>query len=155
MRLHLLRHADASIPREIDDERFLSEKGWTQARRVARFCKAHRIDFTLVLSSPVRRARETAEIVAKRLDVKMITVPWLACGMAAPNALQELEASRDHASVLLVGHEPDLSRFAAHLLGLAENDQIRVQKASLTCIDLEPWRAGAGRLQFSVPCRLM
>ncbi|MDQ3622522.1 MAG: phosphohistidine phosphatase SixA [Verrucomicrobiota bacterium] len=155
MLLHLLRHADAVLPREIDGDRFLSDKGLKQARRVARFCEAHHLEFSLILSSPVRRAEETAQAVAKQLRVEMITAPWLACGMDPQTGLGELEAFRDRPSLLLVGHEPDFSRFAAHLLGLGDGDQIRIRKASLTGIDLDSGRAGAGKLQFSIPCRLM
>jgi phosphohistidine phosphatase len=56
---------------------------------------------------------------------------------------------------MLVGHEPDFSQLAAHLLGLATATALHVRKASLTLIDLGYLRAGAGCLQFSLPCRLM
>ena len=60
MHLYLLRHADADTVATDDDERFLSEKGVMQTQRVARFCEAHDIKPTLIFTSHIRRAQQTA-----------------------------------------------------------------------------------------------
>src|SRR5688572_21595696 len=117
MDLFLLRHANADTKAANDDERPLSEKGIVQSRKVARFCDLHELVPEIVLSSPLRRARETAEIVVGHLRVELLIVPWLASGMAADNALAELHAYDRFARVMIVGHEPDFSELAAHLLG--------------------------------------
>jgi len=155
MLLYLLRHADADTPAPSDTERALSEKGRAQAEKVGRFCEAHELHFSVILSSPVRRARETAEIVAEKMRAELFLTPWLACGMSPHTALEELRAYRSQGSVLLVGHEPDLGLLAAHLLGLATPTALHVRKASLMAIDLGFIRAGAGCLQFALPSRLM
>jgi phosphohistidine phosphatase len=155
MLLYLLRHADADTTAASDEARALSEKGKAQAEKVARFCEAHEMHLSLALTSPVRRAHETAAIVSAKMRAEMMIAPWLACGMNPPAALEELRAYRSQGSVMLVGHEPDFSQLAAHLLGLPTNMAINVRKASLTLIELDVFRAGAGRLQFSLPCKLM
>ena len=155
MFLYLLRHADADTPAESDDARALSEKGQAQAQKVARFCEAHDMHLSLILTSPVRRAHETAQIVATKMRADVMIAPWLTCGMHPAGALEELAAYRSLGSVMLVGHEPDFSQFAAHLLGVATNTSLHIRKASLTLIELDFFRAGAGRLHFSLPCRLM
>lgn len=155
MLLYLLRHADADTVAASDHSRALSEKGRDQAQKVARFCEAHGMQLSLVLSSPLLRAHETAQIVSKTLRAEMLTAPWLACGMHPQGALEELRAYRSQSSVLLVGHEPDFSQLIAHLLGMPTNNAIHVRKASLTLLDLEVFRAGAATLQFSLPCKLM
>ena len=155
MLLYLLRHADAVTTAASDEARALSEKGKAQAEQVARFCEAHEMQLSVVLTSPVRRAQETAAIVAEKMRAELIVVPWLACGMSPQAALEELRAYRSQGSVMLVGHEPDFSQLAAHLLGLPTNTAIIVRKASLTLIDLGFFRAGAGCLQFTLPCKLM
>ena len=155
MLLYLLRHADADTKALSDEARALSEKGKAQAEQVARFCEAHEMQLSVVLTSPVRRAQETAAVVAEKMRAELIIVPWLACGMNSQAALEELRAYRSQGSVMLVGHEPDFSQLAAHLLGLPTNTAINVRKASLTLIDLGFFRAGAGCLQFSLPCKLM
>ncbi len=151
MQLYLLRHADADTPAEIDTERALSKKGFTQARSVAQFLAEHEIRPSLVLSSPVRRAHETACVVSVEVSV----APWLACGFDAAVGLEKISALRQHASILLVGHEPDFSRFAAYLLGLPTPTALHVRKASLTLIEIDIFKPRAGRLEFSIPCKLM
>ena len=155
MLLYLLRHADADTPAPSDEARALSEKGRAQAEKVARFCEAHEMHLSLVLTSPVRRAHDTAQIVVAKMRAELLIAPWLACGMHPQAALEELRAYRSQGSVMLIGHEPDFSQLAAHLIGLATNTSLQVRKASLTLIDLDFFRAGAGRLHFSLPCKLM
>ena len=155
MLLYLLRHADADTPAPSDEARALSEKGRAQAEKVARFCEAHEMHLSLVLTSPVRRAHDTAQIVVAKMRAELHIAPWLACGMHPQAALEELRAYRSQGSVMLIGHEPDFSQLAAHLIGLATNTSLQVRKASLTLIDLDFFRAGAGRLHFSLPCKLM
>jgi len=155
MLLYLLRHADADTPAPSDDARTLSEKGQGQAQKVARFCEAHDMQLSLVLSSPVRRAHETAQIVCATLRSELVIARWLACGMHPDEALEELRAYRGQSSVMLVGHEPDFSQLAAHLLGLPTNNAIHIRKASLTLLEVDVFRAGAASLLFSLPCKLM
>ena len=155
MLLYLLRHADADTIAESDDARCLSEKGLAQAKKVARFCTAHELRPAQILSSPVRRAHETALLVSAHLRAELTVENWLACGMHPEAALAELREHRRHESVMLVGHEPDFSRLAAHLLGLPGEEWIAVRKASLTLLELETFRPAGARLKFSLPCRLM
>ena len=155
MLLYLLRHADADTVAESDDARCLSEKGLAQAKKVARFCEAHDLQPAQILSSPVRRAHETALIVSAHLRAELEIAPWLACGLHPERAVEELKAHRKHESVMIVGHEPDFSRLAAHLLGLPGEDRIAVRKASLTLLDIDSFRAAGAQLKFTLPCRLM
>jgi len=155
MLLYLLRHADAETKAASDEARALSEKGKAQAEKVARFCEAHEMHLSLLLTSPVRRAHETAVIVSAKMRAEMLIAPWLGCGMAPQAALEELGAYRSQGSVMLVGHEPDFSQLAAHLIGLATAMSVQLRKASLTLIELDTFRAGTGRLLFSMPCKLM
>lgn len=155
MDLFLLRHADANTEASTDEGRKLSEKGEAQAKKVARFIEENELEPDLVLTSPVRRAHETAKIVAGHLRAELITVPWAACGMHPESALDELRAYVKFDRVILVGHEPDFSMLTAHLLGLRDHAQIRIRKASLTFIELTAFAPGASRLQWSVPCRYM
>lgn len=155
MQIFLLRHADADTVAATDDARRLSDKGIDQARKVARFCKSHRFELPLILTSPVRRAQETATIVSEHLGSELLVQPWLACGMHPQTALDELAAFRSQESVMIVGHEPDFSQLCAHLLGLPSSVLVHIRKASLTHLDVATLRPGTARLEFSIPCRLM
>lgn len=156
MRLYLLRHAEAEPHRVNDFSRRLTEKGNDQAKRVGEFLETRKIIPDLILSSPVLRAKETAEIVASKLggsDLSM--VPWLACGMSPETALQELASYARFDSVMIVGHEPDFSTLIATLIGLESSAVINVSKASLTAIDLARLTPGFGVLRFFLPVKLL
>jgi phosphohistidine phosphatase len=155
MDLFLLRHADANTDATSDGERRLSEKGISQAKKVGRFIKEHDLHPDLILASPLRRAQETAQIVAEQIGGELMTEKWLASGMQPETALDELRGFERFESVMIVGHEPDFSRLVAHLIGLPDNEQIRIRKASLTHLELGAFAAGAARLAFTLPCRLM
>lgn len=154
MQLYLLRHADAETVAETDDQRFLSEKGMMQAARIARFCGAHEIKPSVFLSSPLRRAHQTAVEVAGHLKAEVITARWLACGARPEDTVERLDEYKTFPSVMLVGHEPDLSSLVCYLIN-AQHGAIHIRKGSLTLIDLPQLKAGAGRLEFSIPAKLL
>lgn len=157
MILYLLRHAEAEVLAASDAVRQLTPKGRQQAARVAKFCLAGGIKPEVILTSPVRRARQTADVVAESLpEAELIEVPWAACGMAPERARSELAAYRKFSGVMLVGHQPDLGCLAASLLGLLSPGNLRVRKSLLAGIDLAAGASeGAGQLQFFVPSKLM
>lgn len=152
MNLLLIRHATADahgLPGG-DFVRNLIEKGEKQAHRVGSFLAEHDLIPDIVLTSPVLRAKETAEILAEEGCPKPIVEPWLACGMRPEVALHELSAYQDFKRVAIVGHEPDFSSLIEHILG-AKSYSIRVKKTSIISLDL-------GRhpsLNFSIPCKFL
>jgi phosphohistidine phosphatase len=153
--LYLLRHADADTVAPTDDERFLSEKGMMQAQRVARFCEAHALRPDLVLTSPLRRAHQTASTFVEKVGVELRTVLWLSSGAAPETIVKELREFRNLASVMLVGHEPDFSQLAAHLIGAPRPENIRIRKASLVLFTVSEFAAGGARLEYSLPAKLL
>ncbi len=153
--LYLLRHADAETVAESDDERFLSEKGMAQAQRVARFCEAHQIAPKIIFTSPIRRAHQTAAILADHLHSELRTARWLAYGAQAAAILEQVYEYRDAPALMLVAHEPDLSLLAAHLIGTPRAEGIHVRKASLLAFSIFDFKAGGSRLEFSLPAKLL
>lgn len=155
MQLYILRHANADTEAATDEARELSEKGREQARKVARFCALHGITPDVIFSSPLIRAQQTAKPVAKELGMEVTTVRWLACGATPVGILGQLAAFGESATVMLVGHQPDLGELIAHLLGAAQGASVNVRKASLTLVEVLLPRKGGGRLEFSIPARMM
>ena len=156
MLLYLLRHATAE-PSGLagDASRALNEKGHKQVKRVAGFCKANKLLPQIVLTSPLRRAVETADGFCREIGLDApVQVPWLALGRASDEAMSELDAYRDHESVMIVGHEPDFAMVAASLLGTAAG-RFDVTKASLILIDMVRPVSGRGTLIAFLPNRLM
>ncbi|MEO6754719.1 MAG: phosphohistidine phosphatase SixA [Chthoniobacteraceae bacterium] len=154
MRLYILRHANAETEAATDSARELSEKGREQAHKVAQFCARHGIRPDVIFASPLVRAQQTAKPVAKELGMEITTAPWLSCGATPEGILAKIPILKDPAAVMLVGHEPDLGELIAHLLG-GVRGSINVRKASLTFIEVMLPRMGGGRLEFSIPARMM
>lgn len=115
MDLILWRHADAAEGgRDID--RKLTAKGRKQAARMAEWVTARLPSRCTVLSSPARRARETADALGLRYKV----VERLAPGAAPADILEASGWPAHKGAVVVVGHQPDLGRVAAVLLSGAE-----------------------------------
>jgi len=156
MLLYLLRHADADTPAASDAVRQLSEKGVAQVKRVAQFCRAHEIAPEIILTSPLVRARQTAEHFAAELGGGNIQIAgFIASGMRPDAALTELKAYEKMVSVMVVGHEPDFSLLIAKLLGMGSSEHLHVRKASLTALEVGAFKAAGARLEFSLPVRFM
>lgn len=156
MHLYLLRHAEAEPHRPDDFSRTLTEKGAKQARQVGCFMKEQCLRPQLILTSPVTRARQTAEIVSKLLGKEPpIEASWAACGMNPDVALSELGGYAKLESLMIVGHEPDFSQLAASLLGVERSSSMQVSKASLLGINLPQLHSGSGILQFLLPVKFL
>ena len=156
MTLYLLRHAEAEIGAMSDRVRRLTPKGVKQAAKVGSFCQLHGLLPDLILTSPVTRARQTAEAVAQCLSgTELIEVPWAACGMSPENFCEEIAAYRKFSSLMLVGHQPDLGLLAAWLLGADNAESLHVRKASLMGLDVSSWGNGGSKLEFFVSAKLM
>ena len=115
MRLFLVRHA-AAAPGSPDELRRLTAEGREQARELAERLAKERP--TVVLTSPLLRARETADAVARAAGVPLRVDERLAPGATAPALLAALEDAGD--TVVAVGHQPDCGEIAAALTGGAE-----------------------------------
>lgn len=152
MLLYFLRHAEAEDG-NVDFDRRLTPKGLEQADKVGAFCRSFGLKPDVLLTSPVIRARQTADAVGKALKVPVEVADWMACGMTFPTFVSGMADQRGE--VMLVGHEPDFSEVVACLLGLPNPDALKIRKASLTAVDAAVVGPGAGQLQFSVPARLM
>ena len=112
MRLFLVRHAEAA-PGEPDALRPLTPAGQAAARELARRLAAE--DLTAVLSSPLLRARETAEQIARAAHLTAEVDERLAPGATAAG-VREAVSDRGE-SVVAVGHQPDCSEIFLDLTG--------------------------------------
>jgi phosphohistidine phosphatase len=112
--LFLVRHGHAD-PGEPDELRPLSERGREEARQLGERLATHPSPPRLVLSSPLLRARKTAEAIAAATSSALRTDERLAPG-ATPAQLREALESED-GPVAAVCHQPDCSEIAASLTG--------------------------------------
>lgn len=146
--LILMRHGhapsvtEAGVPN--DAARPISNEGRADARRAAERVKARGHAPALVLHSPLLRARQTAEIVAKTLGVPAETLQALDNTLPAEEVAAALEKrGAKVAEVLAVGHQPQIGELAA-LLG---RQLVEFRPAGTAAVALEPrpallWSAG-------------
>jgi phosphohistidine phosphatase len=111
MQLILWRHADAEDGRP-DEERKLTAKGEKQAQRVAAWLKDRLPGDAVVLTSPARRARATAQALTKKFEVR----EELGTSGSAQTVLKAARWPRAEGGVVIVGHQPTLGQAAALIL---------------------------------------
>ena len=145
MKLYILRHGDAvehGDPRYKEDERPLTPKGIQRTKQLAHVLREMEISFEIIFSSPLVRARETADIVARGPKLKVSFSDNLKPSGSMEKLVDEINAVRPiPKNVLLVGHEPYLSGFISLLctggLGLAvtmkKGGLCRMEIGLLTC----------------------
>ena len=121
MKLYILRHGDAvehGGPRYKENDRPLTPKGIQRTKLLAHALRQMEISFDAVFSSPLTRARETAEIVARglQLEKKLEWTDALLPSGGMDTLVGQINATHPvPQSVLLVGHEPYLSGFVSLL----------------------------------------
>jgi phosphohistidine phosphatase len=114
VRLYLVRHAEAA-PGEPDELRSLTEEGREQARTLGERLRGEDASPSVILTSPLLRARETGGELARALDVESEPDERLAPGASADDVRAAIEGRGDQ--VVVVGHQPDCGQIAAALTG--------------------------------------
>jgi phosphohistidine phosphatase len=144
MQIYLLRHgiAEDVRPGQPDSERALTAEGRERLRRVLKRAQAAEVNPDAILSSPYRRALETAAVAAEALGCKsQIERTRALVPEASPyDAWEQIRARRPDASLLLASHEPLMSSLAALLLGCPAL-QVDMKKAALVRIDCDRFPA--------------
>jgi phosphohistidine phosphatase len=132
MRLFLVRHADAE-PGEPDELRPLTAHGRQQARDVGARLAAEGAAGAAVLTSPLLRARETAEEIARALGTTAEPDERLAPGATADSVRETVAEHGGHDTLVAVGHQPDCGQIAA---ALTRGPEPPFPKAGVVAIDL-------------------
>jgi phosphohistidine phosphatase len=114
MEIILWRHADAEDGAD-DLARRLTPKGHAQATAIAKWLRRHLPPEFTLLASPARRAQQTAEA----LHAAIRTDAHLAPGASVRAIVEAARRHKDKGLVIVVGHQPDLGRAAAHLVAHA------------------------------------
>ena len=159
MEIYLLRHGIAEVQSSSgqDADRRLTDEGREKLRKVLECAHAAGVSPSLILTSPLRRALETAEITARELgyEGKLARTDALVPGGTPRGLWQELRQHRDETSVLLAGHEPLFSSTVAYLLG-SSKAMVRFRKGALMRIDVESLGAEpSGVLQWMITPRVV
>jgi phosphohistidine phosphatase len=136
--VYLFRHgiAEEGRPGQPDQDRALVPEGRRKLREVLKVAKAAGLEPGLILSSPYRRARQTAEVAVAALGYKgeVVLSPTLVPGGDPAEVWAELRAFRE-GQVLLVSHEPLCGRLLGYMVGAPEFF-VDYRKGALARIDL-------------------
>jgi phosphohistidine phosphatase len=142
MILYMMRHADAGKfigNPQLDSKRGLVKEGKDQCMLMGRVLNALKVQPDVVVSSPLKRALQTAQFVGTELgyDAKVEISQALAptASFIEFQAMMAAYSGRD--AVLVVGHNPNMYRFLGQLIAGPGGAAIRMRKGSIVCVDLE------------------
>ena len=157
--LYLVRHAVAAARGEAypdDRQRPLTPQGMARFRAAVRGLVRVGVEIDRVLTSPLLRARQTADILSAELpgSPPVTETDALEPGAAFDGVLRALDACADLSSIALVGHEPGIGDLAARLMHSALPLEFR--KGAVCRIDLDEWPPAApGRLRWFLTPKIM
>lgn len=154
--LYLVRHAIAAERGDEwpdDSKRPLTERGIARFKEVVKGLAELDVAIDEVFTSPLIRAKQTADLLAAGItgkpSVKLLDA--LAPGHTATQVMSQLAKAAKRRRIALVGHEPDLGELAAHLLGAQRS--VPFKKGGVCRIDVESLtsRRAASLIWFATP----
>jgi phosphohistidine phosphatase len=151
MKVYFLRHGAAGKRSEWkrdDAERPLTVEGIERMHRIAATLAALDLGLDAIVTSPLVRAKQTAEIVAQALEMPLEEDARLAPGFNAELLRGVLLDHPGAKSIMVVGHEPD---FSATISALVGGGSIICRKGGLTLVELPDAHSRKGELLWLVP----
>ena len=161
MELIFFRHglaADREEWKGSDEDRPLTAEGMDRTQEVVGGLRALKVRPDVILSSPLLRARETAEIAKKGLitDAKVELADELTPSAGPDQLIVRLADLADKPQVLCVGHEPHISTTISAMVSGKTAASFEVKKAGACCIRFTGIpKAGAGTLLWLLPSKFL
>ena len=156
MRCYFLRHGiavEASKWHASDDDRPLTPDGCEAMEREAKAIAELLPDLELIVTSPLLRARQTAQYVAEQLRLRnVVDDARIAHGFNARACQTILTEHSDAERVMLVGHEPTMSAAIGHMIG---DGNVELKKAALAGIELAERTSTSGTLICLIPPKVL
>jgi phosphohistidine phosphatase len=156
LKIYFLRHGIAAEPGDWkgqDYDRPLTDDGRKRMAREAKAIRKLELGLDAIVTSPLARARATAEIVASALKIKTVKEDERLGGDFDISSLAEiLQDHADAKAVMLVGHEPSMSATIGRLVGEARVD---LKKGGLACVELPDASTMTGELLSLIPPKVL
>lgn len=139
MLLYLVRHGEAvpyNTPGISDDDRPLTDDGERRMRKAARGLKRLKVDPERILTSPLPRARRTAEIIAERLSKESVLEEEAALRADRDaRSVRDWIGTRSEASLMIVGHNPTFSKLVGLLVdGSTDRPVCELEKGGVAAL---------------------
>lgn len=166
MELIIIRHAVAEEREDFarkgleDHFRPLTIKGRKRMQKVCVRLQSFIEDFDLIVSSPLVRAKQTAEIVSRLYAAtKVVEAPEL-MPQSPPQAFVKWlrTQARAHRRIAVIGHEPHLSALACYLLAGKVDSFIDLRKSGVLALEIESFadlESGSAQLLFAIPPKFL
>jgi phosphohistidine phosphatase len=157
--LYLIRHAVAEERGDAwpdDAKRPLTSDGMKRMKKAARGLERLGVALDVILTSPLVRARQTADVVSAELNPHpaLVITEALSPGGSYTALVAELEKHARRSRIGLVGHEPGIGELAARLLG--SRHPIEFKKGAVCRIDLDEIPPnGPGHLRWMMTSRIL
>ncbi len=157
MIVYFLRHGLAEERETWKDDdalRPLTEKGKQQMEQTAEAITRLIPDLDAILTSPLVRARQTAQIVAKKLEMveSLEEDTRLSPGFGMAELIEIIEEHAGAEGLVLVGHEPDFSSTVSDLIG---GGRLVFKKGGLARVDLVALDPPRGQLVWLIPPKVL
>jgi phosphohistidine phosphatase len=134
MRVYLVQHGEAKKEEE-DPLRPLSESGREDVQRVAKYAENLDINANKIFHSGKLRAKQTAEILAEKLNIEQVIETEELAPKADPKVWEDRLSGIDE-DVILVGHLPHLSKLSGSLLcGDEEKETVIFRMGGIVCLE--------------------
>jgi phosphohistidine phosphatase len=133
----------------------LTPRGIARAKKVARALIRLGVEFDVVLTSPLVRARQTAEAIAGAYDLRppIAVAEGLAPGATVDALAADLDRQARRSRIALVGHEPGIGELASALAGLRR--PLPFKKAAVCRIDADTFARGDGTLRWFLTPKIL
>jgi phosphohistidine phosphatase len=150
MHVYFLRHGEADWPNwdKSDDERPLTDRGKKEMKKVAAFLDRLGLSFEQLITSPLPRAKQTAEAVADHFGLELSEDELLKPGFGS-SEFKKLIKKYPGEDIMVVGHEPDFTNTICKLTGAS----LKLSKAGLALVELDPDELN-GRLLWLIPPKI-
>jgi phosphohistidine phosphatase len=157
MKCYFLRHGIAVEPEAwsgSDFDRPLTRDGHSRMEREAKAFAELSLELDAIVTSPLLRAKQTAEIVAERLDLhsKLVEEPRLGNGLNLERLAAILSEHPEAGAIMLVGHEPSMSATIGCAIGGAA---IELKKAALAGVEFTDPESTRGTLFSLIPPKVL
>ena len=150
MEIYLMQHG-AALPKEQDLEEGLSPDGKARIHASGKALKKMGISFDVILSSPKKRSKQTASIVAEEVGFpldRIIQTDKVKALTPPEETIKTLAEYAGNQSILIAGHLPSVAEVASFLLTQGSKATIEFERGGCCRIDVEDLTTHSGHLKW-------
>jgi phosphohistidine phosphatase len=150
MEIYLMQHGPA-LPKEQDPDEGLSPEGEASIHAAGKALKKMGIGFDLIVSSPKKRSRQTAAIVAEEVGFppeQIVETEMLKPMVPPEETIKALSQYAGNERILIAGHLPSVAEVASFLLTEGPKATVEFERGGCCRIDAEKLPTHAGRLKW-------